>query len=105
MTTASGLSTSANTIVLAEGTRSDPITLGDNVAPAFTIHVLTTNPDIAIVPLHQQERYMQLVLHSPQNFGNVMAPSRLRALAQRFTNNNKGAIVIGMVRRPDCDTA
>jgi hypothetical protein len=104
-----GLGTSAKTaIVLAEeGTRGDPITLDDNVpvAPAFTIHVPAMNPGNAIVPLHQQERYMQLVLRSPQNFIYTMAPRRLRALAQRFTNNNKGAIVIGMVRRPDWNAA
>lgn len=98
--------TSANTaIVLAEdGTPNDPITLDDD-NPESSIQVPAMDLGSSILPLFQQERYTQLVVRNPRTFNYVMAPSRLRALAQRFTNNNKAAMVIGMVRRPDWDAA
>jgi hypothetical protein len=37
---------------------------------------------------------------APANFKYVIAPSQLRAIAQEYTNN-KSAVVIGVVGRPD----
>ncbi|KAF2818998.1 hypothetical protein CC86DRAFT_413377 [Ophiobolus disseminans] len=87
-----------------DGTREDPINFSGNVTSAFASASASADNSqaLVIVPLHQWDKFMQLAIWdaSPANFEYVIAPSRLRAMAQKFTNN-KSAVVIGVVRRPD----
>ncbi|KAF1937775.1 hypothetical protein EJ02DRAFT_47015 [Clathrospora elynae] len=87
-----------------DGTREDPIDFSGDVtsASAFADH----SQALVLMPLHQRDKFMQLAMWdaAPANFKYVIAPSRLRVMAQKYTNN-KSAVVIGVVRRPEWNVA
>jgi len=91
-----------------DGTREDPIDFSGDVtpAPASASTFADNSQALVFMPLHQREKFMQLAMWeaTPANFKYVIAPSRLRAMAQKYTNN-KSAVVIGVVRRPDWNAA
>jgi hypothetical protein len=74
--------------------------------PSHTPQRLRGSQALIPIPLHQRDKFMQLAMWdaAPANFKYVIAPSRLRAMAQKYTNN-KSAVVIGVVRRPDWNAA
>lgn len=85
-----------------DGTREDPIDFSGDVTPASASASAADSQALVLMPLHQRDKFMQLAMWdaAPANFKYVIAPSRLRAMAQKHTNN-KSAMVIGVVRRPD----
>lgn len=97
--------TEDNPIPLDEaGTHDDPINLdGDSTPEPVSID----NAQALVLPMHQRDKFMQLTKlgATPMHFRYAIAPSRLRAMAKRNTNNNKAAIVVGVVRRPDWNAA
>ncbi|KAF2865070.1 hypothetical protein BDV95DRAFT_613032 [Massariosphaeria phaeospora] len=106
----------------SDGTCEDPIDFSGNVASAFASASASASAfasasasasasadniqALVLMPLHQRDKFMQLAMWdaAPANFKYVIAPSRLRAMAQKYTNN-KSAVVIGVVRRPDWNAA
>jgi hypothetical protein len=97
-----------------DGTREDPIDFSGDVTSASASASASPSASafadnsqaLVLMPLHQKEKFMQLAMWeaTPANFKYVIAPSRLRAMAQKYTNNNS-AVVIGVVRRPDWNVA
>jgi hypothetical protein len=87
-----------------DGTREDPIDFSGDVTTASAS--ANNSQALVLMPLHQRDKFMQLAMWdaAPANFKYVIAPSRLRAMAQKHTNN-KSAVVIGVVRRPDWNAA
>ncbi|KAF2818335.1 hypothetical protein CC86DRAFT_414086 [Ophiobolus disseminans] len=79
------------------GTREDPIDFsGDITSASASVFASADNSQaLVLMPLHQQDKFMQLAKcdAAPANFKYVIAPSRLRAMAQKYTNN-KSAVVI-----------
>ena len=95
-----------------DGTREDPIDFSGNVTSASTSASASASASahnsqaLVLMPLHQRDKFRQLATWdaAPGNFKYVIAPSRLRVMAQKYTNN-KSAVVIGVVRRPDWNAA
>ncbi|KAF2178674.1 hypothetical protein K469DRAFT_695459 [Zopfia rhizophila CBS 207.26] len=87
-----------------DGTRDGPIDLSGDSAPAPAS--IDNSQALVLIPMHQQDKFMQLTKleATPMHFRYVITPSRLRAMAKRYTNN-KAAIVVGVVRRPDWNAA
>jgi len=87
-----------------DGTRENPIDFSGDVtsASASADH----GQALVLMPLHQRDKFMQLAMSdaAPANSKYVIAPSRLRDMAQKYTDN-KSAVVIGAVRRPDWNAA
>ncbi|KAF2820891.1 hypothetical protein CC86DRAFT_386920 [Ophiobolus disseminans] len=91
-----------------KGTCKDPIDFSGNVTSAFASASASADNSQALVlmPLHQRDKFMQLAIWdaAPANFKYVIVLSQLRAMAQKYTNN-KRAVVIRVVRRPDWNAA
>lgn len=97
----------ANPIALDEdGTVEDPIDLTAGSLTRSRYPILNSQGSCtAIAPLHQLDRYNKLTWAERPAFQYTVRLGRLREMAQKHTNQNKGAMVIGVIRQPDWDAA